>query len=394
MRPLRPLAFVLMVAIVLTASASNARAQQMTDVLAFLLTNRSVPTDDFSRDTAAADTTRRTVAGLLQIEIGALPLASSASGFTYRLNRSTGTAERSSESFGPFFVNRSLTLGRRQVAVSVAYRDMSYDKLDGRSLRDGTLVATASQLRVDRSFFDVETLALRLRSRSTAFSTNVGLTDAIDIGITVPYIELTLSGERVDTYRGARAVQATASASASGIGDTVVRGRANVWRNDRAGVTIGVDGRLPTGSTDDLLGSGRAAIGPRAIVSAEVGRVGMHGDAGYQYDRDAHEVDLGGAITVAATPRVTLVGELATRRRDTTGRLIDSVDAHPTVSGVDTWRLTSRAESAQRLRAAIGVKWNPRSTWLLSAHATRSLNDIGLTAGWVPTITLDYSLGR
>ena len=166
MCPLRPYAVALMVALVLIASAGNARAQQMTDVLAFLLTNRSVPTDDFSRDTAAADTTRRTVAGLLQIEIGALPLASSASGFTYRLNRSTGTTERSSESFGPFFVNRSLTLGRRQVAISMAYRDVSYDKLDGRSLTDGTLVATASQLRVDGSLFDVETLALRLRSRS------------------------------------------------------------------------------------------------------------------------------------------------------------------------------------------------------------------------------------
>ena len=97
---------------------------------------------------------------------------------------------------------------------------------------------------------------------------------------------------------------------------------------------------------------------------------------------------------MAATPRVTLVGELATRRRNNTGRLIDSVDANPTVSGVDTWRLTSRAESAQRLRAVVGVKWNVRSTWLLSAHATRSLNDIGLTAGWIPTVTLDYSLGR
>jgi hypothetical protein len=378
----------------LVVMAAEARAQTMTQVLTFLLTNRSIVTDDFTRDTEAALTTGQTIGQMLQLELGAVPLASSASGFTYRFNPSLGVPERTSDSFGPFFVNRSLTLGDRQVAISVAYRETAYERLDGRSLVDGTLRATASQLRAESTPFDVETLRLELQSRSTSVSVNLGVTDNLDVGFTIPFLQLSLSGERVDIYRGARAVQATAAAASSGIGDTLVRAKFNIWRKGGTGLAVGVDGRLPTGSTEELLGTGHSAIRPRAIASAETGRVAVHGDAGYQFDEVSRELNFGGAVTVAATPILTLVGEMTGRRIDALGRLIETVQPHPTVSGVDTWRLTASNDSVGQLRATFGLKWNVHSTWLLSAHVTRTVTDIGLTAGWMPTIALDYSLGR
>src|SRR5687767_7223812 len=219
---------VCLAAILLVSARTDARAQTVNDVLSFLLTNRSIPTDDFVRDAQAADTTRATIAKFLQIELGTVPIVSSASGFTYRLDRSLGAVGRTSDSFGPFFVDRSLTLGRGQLAFSVGYQDTTFQELDGRELRDGTLVATASQLATESAPFDVETLTLNVRTRATAISANIGITDRLDLGVTVPFVSLSLDGERADTYRGQRTLQAAGSALVSGISDVVIRGKYNV----------------------------------------------------------------------------------------------------------------------------------------------------------------------
>ncbi len=60
---------------------------------------------------------------------------------------------------------------------------------------------------------------------------NYGVADRVDIGVAVPFVRLTLEGERVDTYRGQAFLQATGSASASGLGDVVARVKFNVLRD-------------------------------------------------------------------------------------------------------------------------------------------------------------------
>jgi hypothetical protein len=94
--------------------------QSIGDVLSFLLTNRSIPTDDFSGDEEAAARTSQTISSFLLVELATLPITSSAGGFSYRLDPGLGTMMRSSDSFGPFFAERSLTIGRRQSTTSMA----------------------------------------------------------------------------------------------------------------------------------------------------------------------------------------------------------------------------------------------------------------------------------
>jgi hypothetical protein len=115
LRPARSqaLSSVLMMAVAIAASAQPALAQQsVSEVLSFLLTNRSIATDDFVRDAQAAAATRDTMTRFLLAEISMLPTSSPAGGFTYRLDQTLGTDVRSSASFGPFFLQRSLTIGR------------------------------------------------------------------------------------------------------------------------------------------------------------------------------------------------------------------------------------------------------------------------------------------
>ena len=388
-RPSLTSAAVLGIVLVL-ACGTRARAQTVNDVLSFLLTNRSVPTDDFVRDAQAADTTRATIARFLQVELGTVPIATSASGFTYRINPTLGVVERSSDSFGPFFADRSLTLGRRQLAVSLGYHEATYDALDGRPLNDGTLVSTATRLTADRVPFDVETLRLRVRTRTTVASAHVGVTDRLDVGVTLPFVELSLDGERTDNYRGTVSLQARATAVASGLGDALVRGKYNAWRAGGGGLAVAIEGRLPTGDAENLLGAGQVTVTPRAIGSFERSRVAVHGTAGYVIGGDTRELNFGTAMTVVAASRLTFVAELAGRRLEGLGRLVDSTLPHPTLIGVETVRLTSTDQPARHLVATAGFKWNVASTWLLSTHLSRSLTDSGLTTGWVPAVTLDY----
>lgn len=378
----------------LGATTRSAEAQQtITDVLTFLMTNRSIPTDDFVRDEEAAIATRDTIGDLLVLELANLP-SSSAAGFSYRLDPALGTVIRSSDSFGPIFTERSLVAGRGQASFSLNYRSTLYDNIDGRNLRDGTLLSTASILRGDAAPFDIETVSLRIRSDTMTLTGTYGISDRVDVSAGIPFVRLSLQGERVDTYRGRRLVQATGSASAAGLGDVLLRGRVNVIREDASGLSVGAEVRLPTGREEDLLGAGRASFTPRLIGSYEQNRVGVHAELGYAFDEVADAVVYGAAVTGVATPRVTVIGEVIGRRLKGLGALTETTLPHPRLSGVDTIRLVGSGENTDRVMAAAGLKWNVASTWLLTASVLRSLTTVGLNAAWVPSVTFDYWFGQ
>ena len=376
-----------------TATPSSAQ-QTVTDVLTFLLTNRSIPTGDFVRDEQAAAATSDILGRFLALELATVPVSSSSGGFTYRLDPTLGTVVRSSDSFGPFFAERSLTAGRHQASFAVGYRTTTFDNIDGRNLRDGTMVSTASILRGEAAPFDIETVTLRIRTDTMTLTGNYGVTDRLDIGGAVPFVRLSLRGQRVDTYRGRELLQATGSGSASGLGDVVVRVKYNLLRSGASGLAVAGEARLPTGNELDLIGAGRTSLTPRLIGSYEHARVGIHGELGYSFREESGTLGYAVAATVVAASRLTLVGELSGLRLSGLARLTETTQAHPRLVGVDTIRLTGVDQATNRILAVAGVKWNIVNTWLLTANVRRPLTDVGLNAGWVPTITLDYAFGR
>ena len=371
-----------------------AAQQRISDALSFLLTNRSIVTGDFARDEQAALSTRDTIIRFVQTELTTLPVSSPASGFTYRLNPALGTDVRSSESFGPFFIQRSLTGGQGEVAFAVSYRSVSFDHIDGRSLTTGTLVATASRLRGDAQPFDAETLSLHLETQTLTAAATYGVTDRLDISAAVPIVTVKMQGERVDTYRGQAFPQATAQASASGLGDVLLVVKYNVVRSGGSGVAIGANATLPTGDEQDLLGAGEVSIVPRVIGSFEQSRLAVHGEGGVVLAGPTRYLDYGTAVTIVAGSRLTVATELIGRRFTSGGRLTDVVEPNPRLVGIDTIRLVGAEQATTRLLVVGGVRWNVSGRWLLSLNALRSITSAGLTASWVPTVTLDYSFGR
>jgi len=378
------------IAVLVLLAARVADAQQsVSDVLSFLVTNRSIPTGDFVRDEQAAIATRDTISKLLVLELATLP-SSSGGGFTYRLDPALGTVIRASDSFGPLFTERSLLAGRGRASFGMSFSSVSYDNIDGRSLRDGTLVSTASIFRGDTTPFDVETITLKFRTDTVTLNGTVGITDQLDVSAGIPFIRLNLEGERVDNYRGQQLLQASGSASTAGLGDIVLRARYNMYHSGASGMAVGAEVRLPTGDEEDLLGTGSTSFTPRFIGSYEQDRVGIHGEVGYTLRGVSEALTYAGAVTAVAAPRLTLVGELLGRRLNAVGRLVETTLPHPRLAGVDTVRLTSSDETADRLLVVAGFKWNIASTWLLTANVLRPLTDVGLNARWVPSVTFDY----
>src|SRR5262245_25917254 len=228
------------------ACPSRAGAQPtVTSALSFLLTNRSIPTGDFARDEAAATATRDTISTFLRSELTTLPVTSSASGFTYRIDPELGGVPvRSTGTFGAFFTERSLTIGRMQFSLAATYPHLCVDQLDGRDRRDGTLRATASRLTSDQVPFDVETVTMRIHTDTVTVAANYGVTDRLEIGAALPLERLTLTGERLDTYRGTPLLQAAVAANGSGPGHLVVHDKDKRRQRRQHGDRVGHDVRL------------------------------------------------------------------------------------------------------------------------------------------------------
>lgn len=375
---------------VVPASAQDSLGQ----ALSFLLTNQAVQTGDFVKDAEAARVTSETISRLVLIELTTQPLSSSAAGFAYEFNPALGTLERASDSFGPFFTERAATSGRGRLSMGVAVQVAQFERIDGQDLEDGSFITSGNQFRDEPAPFDIEALTLDLESRSVTLFGSVGVTDRLDVGVAVPFISLSLEGRRVNTYRGEALLQATADASASGLGDAALRAKFRLFGAQASGVAVLGEARLPTGREEDLLGAGSASYSTFLIGSFESRALSAHGNVGLTTGGLADIFSYRGAIGISATPRLTLVGELLGRTLRDVGRIVEERVPHPTIVGVDTLRRVATDGDVSVIAAVAGLKWNIASTWLLGAHVTFPLTDRGLRPGLVPVVTLDYTVAR
>ena len=372
--------------------ASPAAAQETVgDIISFLVTNQAVQTGDFERDQAAAAAARDAITRALLVNLASVPLASSSSGFLYRLNPQLGTVERATESFGAFFVERALGPGRGRASFGASVSSSDFDRLGDLDLRDGSLLTVANQFRDEPQPFDTESLTLRVRSRTLTLFGSVGVTDRFEIGGAVPILELNVEGQRLNVYRGAETLQASGEASASGIGDIALRAKFTLASGAAGAFAAAAEVRLPTGDETNLLGAGATAYRFLGIGSYEQGPFTLHGNGGLVLGGISDEVTLSGAVGIAAHPRFTLSGEALVRRIAELAEIGLVNEPHPTITGVDTARLAPGVPGEWVSTAVTGVKWNPGGSIVIGGHLAFPLTRRGLTAPITPTLTFEYA---
>ena len=398
------------------SDSGNGSIRTVQDLLRFLVTNdtnRGVATSDIEKDQAAAEATRATLTRALLSAIATLPVSTSSSGFTYRLNPTLGTVERASETFGPFFVERALTSGAGQASLGFTFQFASFHSLDGHDLTDGQFITISNQFRDEPAPFDIETLTLDVKTSTATFYGNVGLSDRVDLGVAVPVVRLDVNGTQSNTYcdgveipretclndifnRGRTLIPARGQARTLGLADIAVRSKVRLTGDGPGAVAAGVEVRLPTGQEENLLGAGDLALRFQGLASAEAGRTSFHGNFTMGTGGLGREISYGGAVSVAATPQFTVVGELLARRIAGVQGIEAVIAPHPLIRNppVDTLRLIPGGEDRTIAFAVTGFKWNLGGTWLLHGHVLWPLTDAGLTARFTPTVALDYSFTR
>jgi hypothetical protein len=130
------------------------------------------------------------------------------------------------------------------------------------------------------------------------------------------------------------------------------------------------------------------------IASWESGPSSVYGNVGVGTGGIGTDVNFSGAAAFAATPKLTLIGELLGHRIAGLQRITPVQAPHPRVAGVTTTRLVPTGAEQLSTFAVAGFKLNVGDTWLLHANVLVPLTDSGLTATITPTIALDYSFAR
>jgi hypothetical protein len=377
--------------VLLTATAASAQ-DTLREAVRFLMTNQGVSTGDIATDREAAAAADDVVARALLLNLTSAPIGTSSGGFLYRLNPELGTVERVSETFGTFLVERAVMGGQGNVSFGMTASTAGYDRLNGLGLKDGSLVTVANRFRGDPVAFDTESLTLRLRTSTMLAFATVGVDDNLELGIVVPMSRIELDGQRLNVYRGTPLVQATAAGSASGVGDVALRAKYGLYSSRTASFAAAGEVRLPTGNEANLLGAGSLSWRLLGVASFESGPVGVHANGGIVRGGLSDETILAGALAVAVHPRATFTTEVL-RRQVSELRSFEFVSApHPSVSDVDTLRLTASLDGSTLVTVTTGLKWNVADTIVLSGQILWALNNRGLTAPMTPTVGLEYSI--
>jgi hypothetical protein len=296
--------------------------------------------------------------------LATLPVGSSSGGFTYTFNPTLGTFSRSSDSFGPLFAERALTIGRDRASLGVGYQRSTYDTFEGKNLRHGGMtfhiehidccgatragVPTGDGTRLNPAFegdLIEATLTLRLTTQTVVFYGTYGLTDRLDIGVAVPLVSIDMDAsvqariERLATaanpdvhrFDGDTPDERifAASAAATGLGDIVVRAKYNFLRTGATALAAAVDLRTPTGDESNLIATGGVQAKVYAIASSSIGKFSPHVNLGYTSSSrgalpDAalrDEWNYAAGFDLAVSPRLTLIADVLGRSIRGAGRL-------------------------------------------------------------------------
>ena len=344
------------------------------------------------------------------LEVGTLPFGASSSGFTIKLDPSTGLQVRTATTFGPSFAERALTSGEGGVNVGVSFMSSSFNRLGGQAF-NGLQVrsVTAASATDSRS----ATANLTETASAVVISGRMGVTDKLDIGVTLPLVTVKVSGSTsLSNGRGDILTYATGTDQASGLGDVagLVKYRFysfGTGQPDPGGLAVRATLRFPTGSTESLRGLGVTRTLVSFIASGGQGRFRPHANVGYEWWSDGvtivsdaapgstvtarNQVQYAAGFEFEAAPKATLLLDVLGGQVFGGGKLGFQADATTAAGATSSSSLVALAEGITRVSLAPGLKVNLKGKMLLSLSALVSLKNDGLHARVTPMAGIDLT---
>jgi hypothetical protein len=261
------------------------------------------------------------------------PNPSTASGFTFRIGGVVPVRE--SDLYGPLFGERALTNGRKQLSVTFNINQLRFRSIDGSSVRNGQRGLLWGDTNYDANGGGYVGICRMDINTTIAFAAaNYGLLDALDVSVAVPVVHTSVEGsnEYLDyQYKnGAFVPTSTGSlftfepqgryyvkGSSTGLGDIAVGAKYAFVRRTDAGAAVTVRTSLPTGSLDDMTGTGEFQTAVGFIGSFEKAGVSPHLNISYLAAAGVvlDELNYNVGLSYRLIPRrLTVGGEFVARR--------------------------------------------------------------------------------
>jgi hypothetical protein len=375
------------------------------------------------------------------VELSQLPIAAPVAGFVF-----TGGFLTTTESYGPILSDRAETLGAHRLFVGASYQHFEFDKIDGMNMRnlgivlthesEPTVCSTSPSVPCDggepiytRDIIATQT-GIDLKVHQLTFVATVGLTDKLDLSLALPVSNVRMgvrslatiynfepppvnhhfaaapnnSGETfIDSYNATF----TNVGTATGIDDITIRGKYKAWQSpdERSGVAIGLDLRLPTGDSYNFLGTGTWGLRPFVIWSRS-GLVSTRASAGFQGNGSSV---LAGSVTSQPVTDAKLpdvfsysagadinLGSRANISSDFIGQSFLSAakiasSTYTDYAGGTHSDLTTSIGTVNEFSMTVGGKVRLHKNLLFTANVLFRLNNAGLHTKPVPLAALSYS---
>ena len=427
----RGFALVLLAVVLCWASPARAQGTNLSQVLVQLIQADILlapPQSGFSHEAHFVPGATQEIAPFffnkeIITQLATFPTGSSSGGFTYTFDPALGTFSRASDSFGPAFAERALTAGKGKLNFGINYQHSSYDSFEGLDLQNGDVKFFLRHEQRFGAFFEGDlieaALKLKLSTTTVSFFANYGVADNFDVSVGIPIVRASLDATvdatvlRLATdgsnppihefVGGGTTATFNEGGSKTGFGDILVRAKYRFMKMSGGGLALEVGGRLPTGDSDNLLGTGAAQGTFSFIASGTRGNLAPHLNVGFTVAGDSdvaeipNEFAYRGGVDVAVSPRVTLSGDLLGRALLNHDHLVigDTTFNFTTASGTAGSRTFSEFQLTQgtlnSLLGAVGGKFNVARNMLVSVNVLFGLTSKGLRSNFTPVFGLDYS---
>jgi hypothetical protein len=358
-----------------------------------------------------------------------VPVSASSGGETFRFEGATPV--RTSISAGPIYAERAQTLGSGRLFMSLSRTGLHYETLRGVPLDAVRLAFTHSNVDFpncdaifggDCSIYGIPdfenevidfTLGLDVNVDVTAFALTYGVNDRIDLGVVVPVVKTSLRGTSTATiipfgvdgppphfFAGTEddpvlSASRFVEGSSSGLGDVSARVKVNLREASPVSLAILAEGRFPTGSEEDLRGSGAVALRGLGILSARLGDFSPHANIGYQYrgrELDPDVFLLTAGFDQLLSPWATLAADLISEFPIGTSEIPvpqDAVLEEPFRRTIRTSSIPERRDDI--INASLGLKLTiPRAVTFV-ANGAFPLNRGGMRPDVLWTMGAEYT---
>ena len=353
----------------------------------------------------------------LAASVSNTPVGATSSGVTYQFVG--GLPVKTATSGGPIFGERSQTLGKGRFFIAANVSSMHFARLRGVRMDDIEFNFTHEDTppldTLGSPFFENDVIGVRVAMDIslivTTFVASYGIVDGIDLSVAVPVVHASVQGSSVATihpagYPSPHRFAGTDSApvmtavagmdgSATGVGDIAARLKINVTQTNTFGAAILLDGRLPTGDEENLLGAGKFSGRGLGIVSARLGTLAPHLNFGYVF-RDAklasNSIVATAGFDNAVSTRATMAFDLLSEWQLGESKLrVPGIVQYqlPFPHTVTPTNIPDQQDNF--LSASVGFKFQTRRGVLITTNALFPLRNSGMQPSVVWTGGLEYN---